>query len=140
LRKCLIAGFHGGISSTEAPFSVITPTCVKLKQKTSQYTKGDNPGDRKPKKEIRRHRCKHNHQNTRDRRENLRYRRYHRKHRQDSQRKYKKKKTNKQKQKQKQTNKQTKTKNKQKTPNPKHPGDPRHNEKTKPKDNRYRRE
>jgi hypothetical protein len=25
LRKCLTAGSHGGISSTEAPFSVITP-------------------------------------------------------------------------------------------------------------------
>jgi prefoldin subunit 5 len=29
---------------------------------------------------------------------------------------------------------------KQKAPNPKHPGNPGHNEKTKPKDNRYRRE
>jgi hypothetical protein len=28
----------------------------------------------------------------------------------------------------------------QKAPNPKHPRNPRHNEKTKPKDNRYRRE
>ena len=28
----------------------------------------------------------------------------------------------------------------QKYPNPKHPGNPGHNEKTKPKDNRYRRE
>jgi hypothetical protein len=25
LRKCLTAGSHGGISPTEAPFSVITP-------------------------------------------------------------------------------------------------------------------
>jgi hypothetical protein len=25
LRKCLTVGFHGGISSTEASFSVITP-------------------------------------------------------------------------------------------------------------------
>jgi hypothetical protein len=32
LRKCLTAGSHGGISSTKAPFSVITPDCVKLKQ------------------------------------------------------------------------------------------------------------
>jgi hypothetical protein len=37
LRKCLTAGSHGGISSREAPFSVITPTCVKLTQRTSQY-------------------------------------------------------------------------------------------------------
>jgi hypothetical protein len=28
----------------------------------------------------------------------------------------------------------------EKTPYPKHPGNPGHNEKTKPKDNRYRRE
>ena len=28
----------------------------------------------------------------------------------------------------------------QKAPNPKHPGNPGHNEKTKPKDNRYRQE
>ena len=28
----------------------------------------------------------------------------------------------------------------QKAPNPKHPGNPGHNEKTKPKDKRYRRE
>jgi hypothetical protein len=32
LRKCLTAGSHGGISPTEAPFSLITPTCVKLTQ------------------------------------------------------------------------------------------------------------
>ena len=32
MRKCLTAGSHGGISSTEAPFSVITPACVKLTQ------------------------------------------------------------------------------------------------------------
>jgi hypothetical protein len=37
LGKCPLAGSHGGISSTEAPFSVITPACVKLTQKTSQY-------------------------------------------------------------------------------------------------------
>jgi len=43
-------------------------------------TKGDNPGDRKPREEIRSHRCKHHQQNTRDRKENLRGRRYHRKH------------------------------------------------------------
>jgi hypothetical protein len=37
LRKWLIAGSHRGISSREAPFSVITPACVKLTHKTSQY-------------------------------------------------------------------------------------------------------
>jgi hypothetical protein len=36
LRKCLTAGSHGGIFSTEAPFCVITPACVKLTHKTSQ--------------------------------------------------------------------------------------------------------
>ena len=55
-------------------------------------------------------------QNTRDRRENLRYRRYHRKHWHDNLIKWEK----------------------QKGPNPKHPGNPGHNEKTNPKDNRYR--
>jgi hypothetical protein len=45
-----------------------------------ETTKGDNPGVRKPRKEIRSHRCKHHLQNTRDRRQNLRGRRYHRKH------------------------------------------------------------
>jgi hypothetical protein len=37
IEKCLTAGSHGGISSREAPFSVITPACVKLTHKTSQY-------------------------------------------------------------------------------------------------------
>jgi hypothetical protein len=37
LRKCLTAGPHGGTSSTETPFSVITPACVKVTRKTSQY-------------------------------------------------------------------------------------------------------
>ena len=32
LRKCLKVGSHGGISSPEVPFSVITPACVKLTQ------------------------------------------------------------------------------------------------------------
>ena len=33
-----------------------------------------------------------------------------------------------------------KMQNTKKNPNPKHPGNPGHNEKTKPKDNRYKRE
>jgi hypothetical protein len=37
LRKCPTAGSHGGSSPAEAPFSVITPACVKLAHKTSQY-------------------------------------------------------------------------------------------------------
>ena len=45
-----------------------------------EITKEDNPGARKPRKEIRSHRCKRQQQNTRDRRENLRCRRDHRKH------------------------------------------------------------
>jgi hypothetical protein len=44
-----------------------------------EIMKRDNPGVRKPRKEIRSHRCKHHQQNARDRRENLRCRRYHRK-------------------------------------------------------------
>jgi hypothetical protein len=35
-KKCLTVGSHGGISSTEAPFSVITPA-VSSWHKTSQY-------------------------------------------------------------------------------------------------------
>jgi hypothetical protein len=37
LRKCLTAGSHGDISSREAPFSVVTPACVKLAHRTIQY-------------------------------------------------------------------------------------------------------
>jgi hypothetical protein len=37
LKKCPTAGPHGGTSPTEAPFSVITPACVKLTHKTGQY-------------------------------------------------------------------------------------------------------
>jgi hypothetical protein len=76
--------------------------------------KGDNSGDRNPRKEIRNHRCKHHQQNTRDGRENLRCRRFHREHGQNNQRKYKM----------------------QKDPNLKQLGIPGHNEKTKPTDNR----
>jgi hypothetical protein len=36
-----------------------------------EITKGNNPGNRKPKNEIRSHRCKHHQQNTRDRRQML---------------------------------------------------------------------
>jgi hypothetical protein len=38
LRKCPTAGSYGGISSTEALFSVITAAYVKLTYKTSQYS------------------------------------------------------------------------------------------------------
>jgi hypothetical protein len=31
------AGSHGGTSPAEAPFSVITPACVKLTHQTSKY-------------------------------------------------------------------------------------------------------
>jgi hypothetical protein len=58
-------------------------------------------------------------QNTRDRRENLRCRRDRRKQEHNNQKKKKKFKM-------------------QKPPIPKHPGNLGHNEKTKPKDNRYR--
>jgi hypothetical protein len=38
----------------------------------TQITKGGNPGIRKPRKEIRSHRCKHHQQNTKEIIENLR--------------------------------------------------------------------
>jgi methyl-accepting chemotaxis protein len=43
-----------------------------------EITKGDNSGDRNPRREIRSNRCKHHQQNTRNTRENLGYRRYNR--------------------------------------------------------------
>jgi hypothetical protein len=48
---------------------------LKTEIDTKEIIKGDNPGDRKPRKEIRTHRFKHHQQNTRDRRKNLRCRR-----------------------------------------------------------------
>jgi hypothetical protein len=53
---------------------------LKMEIEKKKITKGDNPEDRKPRKEIESHRCKHHQQNTGDRRENLRCRRYHKKH------------------------------------------------------------
>jgi hypothetical protein len=50
---------------------------LKMALETIKNTKGDNPGDRKPRKEISSHRCKYHQQNRRD---SLRCRRYHRKH------------------------------------------------------------
>jgi hypothetical protein len=73
-------------------------------------------GIKKPRKEIWNYRCKHQQQNTRDGRESLRCTRFHREHRQNNQRKQKM----------------------QKDPNSKHPGNPVHNEKNKPTDNRSR--
>jgi hypothetical protein len=65
---------------------------------------------------IRNHRWEHQQQNTRDGRENLRCRRFHREHGYNNQRKCKM----------------------QKIPNTKHLGYSGHNEKTKPKVNRFR--
>jgi hypothetical protein len=79
-------------------------------------TKGDNSEERIPKKQIRNDRCAHQQENTRDGRENLSCRRFHREHGHNNQRKCKM----------------------QKYPNSKHTGSPRHNEKTKPMDNRSR--
>jgi hypothetical protein len=73
-------------------------------EKNEENPKGDNSGDRNPKKEIR-NRIKEMEEN-------------HRQHGHNNQRKCKM----------------------EKDPNLKHPGNPGHNEKTKPKDNRYRRE
>ena len=55
-----------------------------------EITNGDKSGNRKPRKDIRKHRFKHHQQNIRVRQENLRSRRYHRKHWHNSQRKCKK--------------------------------------------------
>ena len=88
-------------------------------------TKGDSSGDRKPRKEVRSYRCKHHQQNTRDRRENLRCRRPQKSLTQQSKTMQNAKQNN-------------NNNNNNKTPKPKHPGNPGKNEKTKPKDNRYR--
>ena len=72
-----------------------------------------NAGDRKPRKEFWNHRCEHQQQDTRDGRESLRCRRFQREHLHNNQRKCKM----------------------HKDPNSKHPGNPGHNEKTKPTDN-----
>jgi hypothetical protein len=64
--------------------------------------------------EIWNHRCEQHQQSTRDGRENLRCRGFHREHQHNNQRKWKM----------------------QKDPNSKHPGNPEHNEKTKPTDKR----
>jgi FtsZ-binding cell division protein ZapB len=69
-------------------------------------------------KEIRKYRCKHQQQNTRNGRENLSCRIRHIKHGHNNKRKCKM----------------------LKEPNTKHSGNPRHTEKTKPKDNRSRGE
>jgi hypothetical protein len=41
-----------------------------------EITMGSNPGDGKPRKEVKSYKCKHNQQNITDKRENLRLRRY----------------------------------------------------------------
>jgi hypothetical protein len=69
-----------------------------------------------PRKEIRKHSCENQQQNTRDGRENLRCRRFHREHGHNNKKKCKM----------------------PKVPNSKHPGNPGHNEKTKLADNRSR--
>ena len=54
---------------------------LKIKMETiKKITKGDNTGNRKPRKEIRSHGRKHYQEITRDKRESLRGRRYNRKH------------------------------------------------------------
>jgi hypothetical protein len=89
---------------------------LKLEVETKkEITKKDNSGDRKPRKEIRSHRFKHQQQNTRNRRENFSCRSLHRKHGHNNQRKCKM----------------------QKDPNTRYPNNPEQNDKTKPKDDRY---
>ena len=46
------------------------PRSKKGNRSNKEVKKGDNSGDRKQRKEIRSHRCKHHQRNTRDRREN----------------------------------------------------------------------
>ena len=58
-------------------------------EKNEENPKGDNSGDRNPKKEIWNLRCKHQEQNTRDGRERPRCRRFHREHGYNNQRKCK---------------------------------------------------
>jgi phage-related minor tail protein len=90
---------------------------LKMEVETMKKTPtGDNSGDKNPRKEIRNHRCEHQHQNTRDGRENLKCTRFHREDGHNNQRKCKM----------------------QKDPNSKHPGNPGHNEKTKPMNTRSR--
>jgi hypothetical protein len=38
VRKCPTAGSHGGTSLSEAPFSVVTPACVKLTHKPNKFS------------------------------------------------------------------------------------------------------
>jgi hypothetical protein len=88
-------------------------TILDLKREVDTIKKTQSEGnarDRNPRKEIWNHRCENQQQNTRDRRVNLRCKRFHREHQHNNQRKYKM----------------------QKDPNSKHPGNPGHNEKTKP--------
>ena len=63
------------------------------KRNNKEFTKGNNPGNRKPKNEIRSHRCKHHQQNTRDRRQMLSIEDTNRKYCHNSQRKCKMPKT-----------------------------------------------
>ena len=90
-------------------------TILDLKREVDTINKNSkwgNTGDRNPRKEIWNHRFEHQQQNTRNGRENLRRRRFHRGHGHNNQRKCKM----------------------QKEPNSKYPGNPGHNEKTKPKE------
>jgi hypothetical protein len=61
------------MSKSIQDLKVVIETINKSQRET------DNPGVRKPRKEIRSHRYKHHQQNTRDGRENLKCRRYHKK-------------------------------------------------------------
>ena len=89
---------------------------LKREVDTIKKTQSETTLDIETLGKIRNHRCKHQQQNTTDGREDLRCRRFHREHRHNNQRKYKI----------------------QKDPNSNHPGNPGHNEKTKPTDNRSR--
>ena len=85
---------------------------VETIKKEKKIPKGDNSVDRKPRKEIRNLRCKHQQQNTREGESQV--------------------------QKIPQRTWSQQSKKMQGDPNPKHPGNPGPNEKTKPTDNRSR--
>ena len=57
------------------------PRSKNESRNNEENPKGDNSGDRSPRKEIGNHRCEQKQQNTRDGRENLRCRRFHIEHR-----------------------------------------------------------
>jgi hypothetical protein len=111
-QKCL-RELQENNTKQEMELSKIIQDLKREIKNNKEKPKGDNSGDRKLGKKSG---TIDQQQNKRDGRENLRYRRFHREHEHNNKRKCKM----------------------QKDPNSKHPGNPGHNEKTKPSDNRSR--